>query len=83
MKKVYVYKPHVSRYYTLKDGVDVEEYRRSHPDYIVTTKKPPSEGVLMRWDYNGVAKTPCGCKVEPDGKCYHGYFSHLIYRGLI
>jgi len=46
-------------------------------------KKPPSIKTMERWMMDGVAKTPCGCRVEPDGSCPHGQDSWLIILGLI
>jgi hypothetical protein len=46
-------------------------------------KKAPSIKTMQRWLYDGVAKTPCGCRVEPDGYCNHGKPSWLIILGLI
>jgi hypothetical protein len=55
---------------TLKEGITLEEYREKYPDAIKV--KPPSVKTLEKWDYEGYSKTPCGCKVEPDGICQHG-----------
>ena len=45
--------------------------------------KLPSERTLERYVFDGVAKTPDGCRVEPDGHCGHGHGSWLIVLGLI
>lgn len=33
--------------------------------------------------YSDVIDLPCGCTVEPDGRCYHGNRSPLLVFGLI
>lgn len=33
--------------------------------------------------YSDVIDLPCGCSVEPDGRCYHGNRSPLLVFGLI
>jgi hypothetical protein len=38
---------------------------------------------LERWEREGYCKTPCGCRVEPDGVCQHGKKSWLLILGLI
>ncbi len=69
-KRIYVYsKKRGSR--VLKQGITFEEYKARVPEAI-KTNKPPSIKTLEKWDYNGYSKTPCGCKVEPDGICEHG-----------
>ena len=45
--------------------------------------KLPSQRTMEKWVQDGIAKTPCGCKVEPDGTCSHGKESWLIILGLI
>ena len=47
------------------------------------TRKEPSIATLTRWVNQGIAKTPCGCRVEPDGHCPHGKPSWLLIMGLI
>lgn len=44
---------------------------------LYTTRRAPSYGRLETMEYNGIATTPCGCKVEPDGTCSHGIPSWL------
>ena len=46
-------------------------------------QKPPSLRTLERWAEEGIARTPDGCKVEPDGTCPHGYESWLLKLGYI
>ena len=65
----------------LKDGVSLDEYKTKYPDAIKVKK--PGMSALERWCSDGVAKTPCGCKVEPDGICLHGRPSWLIVLGYI
>jgi len=43
----------------------------------------PSVKTMEKWSDDGVAKTPCGCRVEPDGTCAHGVPSWLILVGVI
>jgi len=57
-------------------------YKKRHPETILV-KETPSPRTLERWVSDSVAKTPCGCKVEPDGKCPHGVPSWLIILGFI
>ncbi len=33
--------------------------------------------------FDGIATTVDGCRVEPDGKCSHGYSSPLLILGMI
>ena len=47
------------------------------------TVRRPSDKAMTRWMFDGVAKTPDGCKTEPDGSCSHGHNSWLIVLGLI
>ena len=65
----------------LKDGVTLDEYRAKYPDAIKVKK--PSASTIERWCFDGLAKTPCGCRVEPDGSCPHGRPSLLIVLGYI
>lgn len=46
-------------------------------------KRIPSLRMLEKWMDNGICPTPDGCKVEPDGKCCHGYDSWLLILGFI
>jgi hypothetical protein len=52
---------------------------------VTAKRKPkvPSLKTLERWESQGYSKTPCGCKVEPDGECQHGKKSWLIILGFI
>lgn len=45
--------------------------------------KVPSVTTMEKWSWDGVAKTPCGCQVEPDGTCKHGQKSWLLITGMI
>ena len=45
--------------------------------------RPPTYQTLKKWAEQGIAKTPCGCKTESDGRCQHGRPSWLIIAGLI
>jgi hypothetical protein len=47
------------------------------------TFKVPSMKTLEHYVYDGIAKTPDGCKTEPDGSCPHGFQSWLIVLGII
>lgn len=66
---------------TLKEGTTLAEYQRRVPDAILA--KVPSSRALIRQASVGVSKTPCGCRVEPDGECTHGRPSWLSILGLI
>lgn len=43
----------------------------------------PTIEELEEWDFDGGCFTPCGCWVEPDGRCSHGQDSWMIKMGLI
>lgn len=43
----------------------------------------PSLETMERWAMDGVAEATDGCRVEPDGRCPHGFFSWLILAGII
>lgn len=45
--------------------------------------KAPTLATMQRWLANGIAYTPDGCKVEPDGTCPHGERSWFLIRGVI
>lgn len=45
--------------------------------------KFPSNRTLEKYNWESVAKTPCGCRVEPDGWCEHGNPSWLILAHLV
>ena len=66
----------------LKEGVTLAQYREKHPDAI-QIKSLPTQKTMEKWCNDGVAKTPCGCRVEPDGRCPHGRDSWLLILGLI
>ena len=66
---------------TLKEGVTLEEYQRRVPDAIKV--KIPSLRALHRQCTQGISKTPCGCRVEPDGECHHGRPSWLSILGMV
>lgn len=66
----------------LKPGVSVMDYVAQHPD-AVPSCKPPTLEKLERWERDGYGRTPCGCKVEPDGYCQHNVPSWLIIMGFI
>lgn len=65
----------------LKDGVTIEKVQEKYPE----AKKVvvPSFKTLEEWDSFGFCKTPCGCKVEPDGVCQHGTKSWMLLLGLL
>lgn len=44
--------------------------------------KPPSVKSMTKWVCDGIAKTPDGCRTEPDGCCEHGFNSWLILMGV-
>ena len=43
----------------------------------------PEWQTLIKWQNEGIARTPDGCRVEPDGTCQHGYKSWLLIYGLL
>jgi len=43
----------------------------------------PEWQTLTKWQNEGIARTPNGCRVEPDGTCQHGYKSWLLIYGLL
>jgi hypothetical protein len=49
----------------------------------VTVKDMPSDETMGKWSFDGVARTPDGCRTEPDGDCQHGWSSWLVYVGFI
>lgn len=49
----------------------------------VKVVKIPTLRTLEKYSFDGIAKTPDGCKVEPDGICPHGFHSWLVYTDLI
>jgi hypothetical protein len=67
---------------TLKEGVSFEQYQAKYPS-AMKIKSVPSMKTLEKWSMDGIAKTPCGCKVEPDGQCQHGRPSWLIVVGIV
>jgi hypothetical protein len=69
-------------YRRLKEGVTLEHYRTKYPSAIACNKAP-SLGTIEKWDEQGYCKTPCGCRVEPDGVCTHGQQSWMLIMGLI
>jgi hypothetical protein len=51
---------------------------------IVKANVPsPSIRTLEKWSDDGICKTPCGCRVEPDGHCSHGSPSWLLLLHFI
>lgn len=46
-------------------------------------KKVPTLRQLEKWMDSGICPTPDGCRVEPDGKCCHGWESWLLIAGMI
>lgn len=62
-------------------GATLKSYKAKYPSAIRV--KIPSIKTLEKYSYEGIAKTPCGCRVEPDGECSHGNPSWLIVMGLI
>lgn len=46
------------------------------------TYRIPGHRALQRMVFDGVATTPCRCRVEPDGSCCHGLASWLILLGI-
>ena len=80
MKKITVYtKERGVR--TLKQGVTLAMYRERYPSAIKVRK--PSVKTMEKWDNDGFCRTLDGCKVEPDGRCSHGFNSWLIELGYI
>ena len=50
---------------------------------VTSCLKMPSLTTLKKWSNNGIAKTPSGKKVEPDGYGPDGSPSWLLITGLI
>jgi len=46
-------------------------------------KNAPSNKTLEHYVYDGVVKSPDGCRIEPDGICQHGHASWLMIIGII
>jgi hypothetical protein len=75
----------------LKDGISIDDYRKYLSKFrIVSVSYPaairvrvPSIKTLEKWSFDGICKTPDGCRVEPDGICPHGYQSWLLILGYI
>ena len=65
----------------LKKGVSFETYKDKYPS--ARKAKVPSMKTLEKWNNDGMCKTPCGCRVEPDGICSHGWDSWLTLLGWI
>ncbi len=68
---------------TLKEGVSFDAYREKYPSAIIVKGRVPSFNTIEKWDNDGISKTPCGCRVEPDGYCSHGNPSWTIILGLV
>lgn len=45
--------------------------------------KIPSVNTLAKYMDDGICPTPCGCRVEPDGTCIHGWDSWLLIMKVI
>lgn len=56
---------------------------RSAAGNLYTSKKVPGIRTLEKYSDDAVAKTPCGCRVEPDGTCGHGVPSWMLIAGVI
>lgn len=87
-KKQYVYlsKDGAGKVFSLKEGVSKEDFKDKYESKGFTVTfcgKPPSIKTLEKYSDDGVAKTPCGCRVEPDGTCVHGNPSWMIIQGVI
>lgn len=56
-------------------------YQFGEPDsnFII----PPSSKMLDKWTNDSVCRSVDNCKVEPDGKCPHGYESWLVFLGMV
>ena len=71
------------KYLKIKKGVSIEQvikklYVKGFIDGVA-----PEWQTLMKWQVEGIARTPDGCRVEPDGTCQHGYKSWLLIYGLL
>lgn len=51
--------------------------------YVRGISKPPSVRQLERWSHDGIAMTPTGKRVEPDGQADDGSWSWMRVLGLI
>ena len=58
---------------------------RVRPDHEPThrTVKAPGLRALERYMDDGIARTPDGCRTEPDGNCPHGHRSWMLVLGVI
>jgi len=66
----------------LKEGITLEQYQAKHPDAI-QIRGIPCMKTMEHWVSDCVARTPCGCRVEPDGYCEHGRPSWLLVLGYV
>ena len=57
-------------------------HRKNGERHKATTKVPGMRS-LENMAFNGIARATDGCKVEPDGECYHGHSSWLVVVGVI
>ncbi len=65
---------------------DLEDHttgKRSDGLRHVPTEPTPTIGELQKWTLDSVCNATDGCEVEPDGRCYHGHVSWLLFLGLI
>jgi len=81
-KSIYVYSKERG-YRKLKPGVTLEQYQQKSAPTAIQVEKAPTTNTIGRWYREGYAKTPCGCKVEPDGYCVHGRPSWMIILGWV
>jgi hypothetical protein len=51
--------------------------------YFAGFSKPPGIGTMMRWSRLGIARTPTGKKVEPDGVGPDGAPSWMLILGIL
>jgi hypothetical protein len=73
---------HDRLYYEYNGSVRVSAVKLAHKKFT-GFNKPPGLNTLQKYDYNGIAKTPTGYEVEPDGTGPDGSPSWLLVLGLM
>lgn len=82
-KQIYVFVDDVEMPRHMKPGITLEGLKEKYPEKKFAPAKVPSIKTMEKWMMDGVAKTPCGCRVEPDGSCSHGKKSWLLLMGVV
>jgi hypothetical protein len=63
------------------EKIALNVYRTSKGTMFTTAHRPGFQALERMCD-NGVVKTPCGCKTEPDGTCPHGVPAWTLIMGV-